>query len=57
MFKLSDVLFWLFLLVVFGGQDLLNVIQAVKGDYPNAQQEQKESPKKKEDPNEIKSDW
>ncbi len=56
MFKLSDILFWLFLLVVFGGQDLLNVIQAVRGDYPNTQQEQKEEPKR-QDPNDIKSDW
>ena len=57
MFKLSDVLFWLFLLVVFGGQDLLNVIQAVRGDYPNTQQEQKKDQPKKQDTDEIKPDW
>lgn len=57
MSKLSDVLFWLLILIFFGGQDLLNVIQAVRGDYPNTQQEQKKDQPKKQDTDEIKPDW
>lgn len=58
MYKLSDILFWFFMLILFGGNDLLNFIQAVRGDYPQTQQEQKqEKPKKNENKDDIKSDW
>lgn len=59
--SLTDILFWFVMLILFGGNDLLNFIQAVRGDYTPTQQEQKkevkEAPKKNESKDDIKTDW
>lgn len=58
MSKMSEIIFWFFMLILFGGNDLLNFIQAVRGDYTPTQQEQKqEAPKKNENKDDIKTDW